>query len=219
MRKKQEMTSQPTPHALKGITCTNDDPDSCAICFKQFPDGLIEIIAFAHIGSYIIECCGKRVCSDCCQQGNAQGASRRLKCKLCPADYSKVSSEIVPALKKHAKKGKAWAKYLLGTYSDTRGDYFEAVRFYRIAAKKGHPAAMLFLSARLRAGMGCKCDLVEAIDLLDRARSIAPRLNGPCLVGYSDIASKYRELNTPKGNRKLYRFFCPWPRTAIPPAN
>ena len=54
MRKKQEMTSQPTPHTLKGITCTNDDPDSCAICFKQFPDGLIEIIAFAHIGSYIV---------------------------------------------------------------------------------------------------------------------------------------------------------------------
>ena len=57
--------------------------------------------------------------------------------------------------------------------------------------------------------MGCKCDLVEAIDLLDRARSIAPRLNGPCLVGYSDIASKYRELNTPKGNEKALSILLP----------
>lgn len=66
--------------------------------------------------------------------------------------------------------------------------------------------------------MGCKCDLVEAADLLDRARSIAPGLNGHCLVGYSDIASKYRELNTPKGNEKALSILLPLAEDGNPTA-
>ena len=190
------MPNPTEPHPLKGITCTNDDPDSCALCYMEFADG--PIISGRY--SYIADCCGKRLCIHCyLDQGNASlGDAVPLKCKFCPARYSLNAKKNFPALKRHAKKGRAWAQFVLAIIYDFKGDTYEAVRLFRRASATGHPDAMLRLADFLQKGVGCKRDLVEAESLLNRAVSVAPRLVEECVEVYTQIAHVYLKLGTPE---------------------
>ena len=193
------MPNPTEPHPLKGITCTNDDPDSCALCCKVFPDGPIHVFS-SGVKNYIIECCGKRLCGDCClYQSNASlGDAVTLKCKCCPANYSLELKKKAATLKRQAKKGRVWAQFILATYCDFRGDKYAAVHLLRSAVKGGHPDAMLCLAEFVCQGGGCKKDLVEAESLLDRCIAATPRLLRACVHGYTKIVVQYMELGTPE---------------------
>ena len=189
------MPNPTEPHPLRGITCTNDDPDSCALCSKEFPDGPIHIVSSGLC--YVVECCGKRLCGDCFLDQSALGGVH-LKCKLCPSRYyhSLNAKKNLTTLKKHAKKGRAWAQFVLAIYSDCRGAKFDAIHLFRKAVKGGHPDAMLCLADMIRRGEGCKRNLDEAESLVDRSVSVAPRLMGHGVQVYADIATEYLKLGS-----------------------
>lgn len=70
-------------------------------------------------------------------------------------------------LKKHAKKGRAWAQVLVGTMYGTgegvRKSFLEVKHWYLGAAKRGHPMAMCFLGWGFLNGTGgCSVDLLRA---------------------------------------------------------
>jgi hypothetical protein len=102
----------------------------------------------------------------------------------------------IGGLKKSSKRGHAWAQYLLGNKlligRQVTQSHYEAVRWYRKAASKGHPLALRSLSYRYRRGEGgCKRELSTAIDYVERMAVADPRLvdlNGDEL---SDIADEY----------------------------
>lgn len=80
-------------HPLKGIVNTNDDPMLCAVCSVTAED-------YGNFRSYL--CCGRGICESCCDD-------RCLVCKL-PANILSSTKSSKDCLKKHVKKGRAWAQ-------------------------------------------------------------------------------------------------------------
>jgi len=185
--------------SLKGITDTNDDPKLCAVCFQPFPDGLFTKI------SRINACCGKRACVACTDSGRFFNSDVG-RCHLC--GVTKTGTPI-GMVKKHAKKGKPWAQFLLGSYfsvgMSVTQSHFEAVRWYRKAASLGHPQANLALSEAYLGGRGCSRDLDEArryaevaMTLDSSMRKVADHVLLLVGIAYfkSDAEDKAKELLT-----------------------
>ena len=172
-----------SPHPLKGIINTNDDPLCCALCSVAFPD------AFASGFSLISNCCGKELCLACRQAGRDDDPRR---CPTCKA----LSFGTIGALKKSAKKGHVWAQYLLGEafYSGdvVSKSHYDAVRWYRKAAAKGHPLALYSLSyLHMEGEGGCKRDLLEARKCAKTMMEIDPRLSNTFGNVTCHIADRY----------------------------
>ena len=171
-----ERTAQ-SPHQLKGIINTNDNPLCCASCF---------VVQLDVLGgsSVIFACCGKGLCNAC------RGTGHRL-CPMCKSKPVKTG-----LMKKNAKKGHAWAQHILGQ-KFIEGDgvtqsHYDAVRWYRKAAAKGHPLAYYKLSYRIMKGEGgCKCDLLEATKYAKTMLEIDPRLIHLFEIVMCDIADEY----------------------------
>ena len=142
----------PTSVSLKGIINTNDDPFRCVTCHES-----MRCVG----GGFINFCCGKRVCVNCRDAGKTYD-EKTDRCLLCNA----TTARTIGLLKKQAKKGHAWAQVALGTRyvkgEKVAHSFYDAVRWYRKAAAKGHPGAMLNLSVACREGKGCSRDLAEA---------------------------------------------------------
>ena len=99
-------------------------------------------------------CCGKAVCKNCshAEQIYDEKADR---CLLCNA--TTISS--IGLVKKQAKRGRPWAQTQLGVEyhqgNSLAQSFYDAVRWYRKAAAKGHPFAMLNMNTCYRTGSGC----------------------------------------------------------------
>ena len=125
-----------SPHPLKGIVNTNDDPTQCARCQQN--------IDWNDTGDcLLLVCCGKVICDAC-------AGTERFHCIFCRKVRSTTRSlnpkEMVSKVKKHAKRGYAWAQltlgciYLGGELSVSQSS-FEAKRWFEKAARQNHPAA------------------------------------------------------------------------------
>ena len=106
--------------------------------------------------SIIKYCCGKCVCVNCSKAGKSydRNSGRCLHCNA-------TSISSIGLLKKHAKKGHGWAQAALGLRYAREGSFYDGVRWFRKAAAKGDPRAMLNMSLCCREGEGCSRDLAE----------------------------------------------------------
>lgn len=129
-----------------GITCTNEDPRLCAVCDITLPRvGFFEETSFTHVSV----CCGTRICSSC--KGTAMVRVCN-KCPYCKCGF-KTNQQVVAVLRVYSKKGYAWAMDVLGMM---HRDGFppvlptsqtEATRYFRMAAEKNNPFAMVNLAS------------------------------------------------------------------------
>ena len=176
-RNKHQIATAPSasrpPHSLKGIVSTNDDPNKCALCSIPFPVEGMEKFAF------LAYCCGKRACEGCAVDLHrliGQGRGRH-RCTFCNSLSSTSRKSEIGHLKKHAKKGKPWAQFVLGVSHEFRDgnlrSYHDAKRWYEKAAKQGHPHAMEFLASFYVHGHGgCSVDLSKARRLIASSTAI-----------------------------------------------
>ena len=101
--------------------------------------------------------------------------------------------EAIGALKKHAKKGAAWAQFILGDCYEfgqrvSQSDY-EAKRWYEKAAKQGHPRALYSWRSFIDGRGGCSVDLSKARQLTEKAMLLDPAIVGDaCRKRLVDIA-------------------------------
>lgn len=167
------MKSPSSLSSLKGITCTNDDPDACACCSGALFMG--KPIAGKIV---IIICCGKRICRDCNDSKRGLiGVGAAQRCSFCNTPPQQRDKEKIGALKKHAKKGAAWGQFHLGYHyakgrAVSQSDY-EAKRWYEKASKQGHPEATYHLACFFLEGIGgCSIDLAKARELAEKAISL-----------------------------------------------
>ena len=150
--------------SLKGILNTNDEPLRCHNCPQSIESsGLINV------------CCGKAVCHQC-DEANVNYDYNADRCSFCFAtDIYRIGLN-----KKQAKRGHAWAQYLLGErYNIGDGvstSDFEAVRWYRKAASQGHTSALLYISYHLRLGKGCTRNVIEAEACVEKALKICQQM-------------------------------------------
>ena len=185
-RRPTAVGTAPSPHPLKGIINTNDDPLCCALCSVELPDGFSAIVA----------CCGKQVC-DACDKADCVYVydPSTGTCRMCNASLGNIGIR-----KKNAKKGHAWAQHLLGLrFSLGNGvtqSYYDAVRWFRKGAAKGHPLAYYGLSYRYMNGEGgCKRDLLEAAKFVKTMVEIDPRFASVADNTMCDIADEYIDGN------------------------
>ena len=94
------MTTAPQcAHPLKGIICTNEDPTRCFAC-----SGLMH-----RDEGFIHCCCGAMICDNCKLKADQSSTGGYDPCVLCHGNWASIK-----ALKKHAKRGSAWAQHALG---------------------------------------------------------------------------------------------------------
>ena len=171
------MTTTPQcSHPLKGIVNTNDDPNRCAICS--------DFVAHRREG-YTLNCCGTMACSKCISSGNPD------PCVLCNGNpYS------IKALKKHAKRGRAWAQFALARRYE-RGNaltqsYENSRLWYTKAARQNHPDALHNLGCLYKEGVvGGRVDLAKARDLILSAMEIDSESGKTYAESLVDITSCY----------------------------
>ena len=152
-------------HPLQGIVSTNDDPTRCAFCPKT-------IDTFRNNG-FTLCCCGKMVCIECVLKG-ATPTGGFVPCELCHGNRTSIK-----ALKKHAKRGSAWAQFGLGAKYETGGSltlsYEDARLWYTKAARQNHPDALHNLGCLYKKGViGGGVDLEKARDLVLSAMRVDP---------------------------------------------
>ena len=156
--------------SLKGIISTNDDPDACAICSGPLTLGRRYVVA---------QCCGKRGCDACFDEGKVGYASDLLgldRCTFC----NSLKWKEAAILRKEAMSGNAWAQHFYGTSLDEIEKLEEAASWYQRAASHGHPEAFLALAGMYGDGMGCPLDLKLARMYAEKARSLHPALGVLC---------------------------------------
>lgn len=186
--------SRTSPHPLKGIVNTNDDPTRCArchLCIDWYDDD----------GGIILTCCGKTLCTACDDEEGysmALGPSGKhllpFRCIFCrePATRGLSPKEIASRVKKRAKRGHAWAQFSLGClHSDgelsVSQSSFEAKRWFEKAAKQNHPVAHLELDREIFEQRQSRqsireSDLVNAKRHVDLALSLDPMQTSPSFL-------------------------------------
>ena len=188
------MTPRTSHHPLKGIVNTNDDPTRCAGC-------QLRIDWHDEDGSIMLTCCGKTLCKACDDEegySTALGPSGKplqlFCCIFCrePATRGLSPKEIVGRMKKHAKRGHAWAQYALGCiHSDgelsASQSSFEAKRWFEKAAKQNHPVACFELGREIFEEQQSRQiirdrDLLSAKRHVDLALSLDPMQTSPSLL-------------------------------------
>jgi hypothetical protein len=147
-----------------GALC--DDASSwrgtCAICLDALP--------FENDKQTFYSCCCKRICTVChveCRQHDE-------RCPLCRAPPPKSAGEWLRRLEKHAAKGNAEARVMLGTeYSKVgsghRQDLKRAAQLFELAAAQGHAFAQFKLGLCYKTGIGVEIDSKTAARWLRRA--------------------------------------------------
>mmetsp|Transcript_32216 Transcript_32216/g.70815 ORF Transcript_32216/g.70815 Transcript_32216/m.70815 type:complete len:365 (+) Transcript_32216:258-1352(+) len=163
------------PISLKGITSTNDDPDACAFCSDPF----FMVDLERKINGAVNICCGKSICLNCNDYDRTFiGAGRSKRCSFCNSPAIVGDKGNIGALKKHAKKGAAWAQFVLGNWFEYGSNSLsksehDAKRWYEKAAKQGHPEAMVRLGNFYLDGVGgCTVNLSKAREYAEKAMSL-----------------------------------------------
>lgn len=153
--------------ALKNVANTNADPVLCACCAGPLRRTKPKSADVVHM------CCGKEVCGSCIDAGVCYNEPMD-KCLLCGV----FGISGIGVLKKNAKKGLPWAQFFFAeVYKE--GDqvtqsHYDAMRWYRKADSKGHPAAALAIGEMLVEGNGCKKDVPKALEFAKRAIALDP---------------------------------------------
>jgi len=192
-----------SPPSLRGITSTNDDPYACAHCSNPFS---VDVDRKTRGMTKI--CCGKCVCCDCSDPDSLLtviGAGRAQRCSFCNSPAIVGNKEKVGILKKHAKKGTAWAQQQLAACYDSgvyvsQSDHYEAKRWFEKAAKQGHPDAMCRLAFFFLEGRGgCSIDLSKAREYAEMAMSLdSPIVAGHCHNLLFEIARRENDRSSAK---------------------
>ena len=113
-------------------------------------------------------------------------------------------------VKKHSKRGYAWAQSLLARSYEYGNDgvtesIFEALRWHRKAAALGHPFSTTTVAMYYTLGSGCGQDLVKGEELSLRARELDPRCtdlaNGTLFI----IGMEYDELDNLEEAERILR--------------
>ena len=194
------MASPPVPGAagtmvLKpGIISSNPNPDLCIVWSKDLKR------AEGHKNVFFL-CCGSNCCLKC-------GAGDGKACPKCGTLFNETVADDVRVLKKHAKKGRAWAQYLIGSGFEhgthMMQSHYEAVRWYRKSAREGHPVANLNLAYYYLVGIGgCGKDLAIAEDYLNRAIAIDVCVRGLYERRMHDISDEYRKEGNVKEAKRI----------------
>ena len=192
-----------SPSSLRGITSTNDDPSACALCSALFPMGM------SNRNSFTSHCCGKRICVVCFDSPPAT----KVRCAFCKAPFILSAKDEIGSLKKHAKKGKAWAQYLLGVHHGSgeivaQSDY-EAKRWCEKAAKQGPDATYCLGVYYQRGCAGCSINLSKARELFEKAMVLDSNLVDECRWRLVGIAIAYNKLNTTDGANEAKSILMP----------
>ena len=169
----------------KGVVNSNDDIYSCANChevmYKTMEHKCIQQI-----------CCGKTLCPSC-TDNPAVYDEMADKCLLC----NMTGITGIGMFKKQAKRGMPWAQYSLGRdYTAGRRvqqSSYDAMRWYRKAAAKGHPRAALKVSELHRLGNGCVRDLEKARDFALKAMEFDPDISLEASRSLCQIANAFVE--------------------------
>ena len=138
-----------------GITCTNEDPNLCAVCSTVMCAKSFELRF----------CCGTKVCSECHSED---------RCAFCKR-LNETAQQAVRFARKRAKEGFPWACHLLadiyrkGVPPCLQQSDWEAVRWYEKGASRDHPVSCLRLARLYRQGNGHKKDLENARIMFDKA--------------------------------------------------
>ena len=153
MQQIKKMTIVTIPKDLKGVLNNNDDPLRCAVCLKSFGGTLADVT--------MNFCCGRMACGECNAAGTIYNRLAKI-CLLCPKTNNKAK---IGTLKKHAKRGVAWAQFLLALVfidEDQKATQHDTLRWLRKASAKGNPMALSTLSRMYLSGRGCNRDLGQA---------------------------------------------------------
>ena len=173
-------------HPLKGIINTNDDPLRCASCSVVFTSGNCGDECVIHT------CCGKDVCVGCDDQDRVF-EPKSNRCLLC--NSTRLGN--IGALKKHAKRGHAWAQFHLGLHyvdggGGCAGSGHNALRWFQKAAGQGHPLASWELSVMYRDGSAfCKRDLSKAATYAEKMQKVDPRMTNIAETLFCGIGNCY----------------------------
>ena len=136
----QQLILGPRPD---GITCTNEDPNLCAVCTSVLPPGGVD-----HV---IRICCGTMICDGCLLD---------QQCGFCRHRYSNARA-VVSVIKKRANEGFPWACHVLAELYREGSHCFsqsvwESFRWHERAASKDHPVSCIYLAGHYAEGIGCK---------------------------------------------------------------
>lgn len=148
---------------LRGITCTNLDPSTCAVCQGEI------VLDHQLSGPRFMwtSCCGKHFCRSCFDDDahaykDILGYSR---CTFCNADWSKTENMI----RNNANLGRPWAQYCL---AKDLGCSEASMNWLEKAAANGHPGACLELAFYNVLGKETPQNLARAENYAERARAI-----------------------------------------------
>lgn len=150
-----QLTLGPRPD---GITCTNKDPNLCALCSS---------VMHMHANSFELRlCCGTKMCSSCWYTNG--------RCSFCKF-LDESTQQVARFAKKRAKEGFPWACHLLadlyrkGVPLCLQQSDWEAARWYEEGASGDHPVSCLRLARLYRQGVGYKKDLEKARIMFEKA--------------------------------------------------
>ena len=135
-----------------GITCTNEDPNLCAVCSVFMPRDLRRLNI----------CCGTKICTGCYVKGI---------CAYCKLEAGR--QEILSITKMRARDGFPWAYHFWGElhlferYKEYKAGAKEveermAFGLHERAASMDHPKACLSLASFYSYGIGCEENLEKA---------------------------------------------------------
>ena len=149
----QQLILGPRPD---GITCTNEDPNVCAVCSS---------VLLSEASAYVFRvCCGTKICNHC-----------RLEdgCGFCNHQKS-TTHDFVSLTKKRAKEGFPWACYFFAELYRVKlpglsQSSWESVRWHERAASKDHPVSCIYLARSYAEGIGCKKNLEKARIMFGKA--------------------------------------------------
>lgn len=195
----------PAVRSLKGIISTNDDPSLCAACSKQ-----LHFDRQRKTISTIMFCCGKMICRRCCD-GDKYLSRDEKHCSFCKS----CVGALIGKLKKNAKRGKPWAQYNLGACHKggkcrISQSGFESLRWFRKAAKQGHPSATLALAECCISGIGCAVDLAEAQNHVESAMALNDaNILSDCHNKLYHIAAIYTSVRTDEAREEAIAILKP----------
>ena len=145
-----------------GITCTNEDPNKCALCSCAL------CTLFAFDSANLNLCCGTKVCRSCFST---------TRCCYCKTSRG-YQNFIAKFAKARANEGFPWACNVLaelhahGLANLSESDA-EAFRFNEIAASKDHVGSCISLAGMYFLGVGCEQNQEKGTVMYEKAVRLA----------------------------------------------
>jgi len=169
--KKETATSTTTTHSSKKKKKTRqkkeEDKEECSICLDVLPLDDTKVARAV--------CCGKAMHIKCREDMIASKMSedQKHRCVMCRTRYAVDTEEgrkkSLKRLRKWAKKGKAWAQFMLGCRyligNGVKKDGKRALELFNLAAQQGDANAQYNLGCMYERGRGVDKDEKRAVEL------------------------------------------------------